>query len=243
MRSLNGKIALVTGASSGIGEATARRFSEEGARVFIVARRQEALEAVAASLGDGVEGIVADITVDEDLDRLFAIIKDKAGQLDIVVANAGMSEHATLEETTPEHIEAMFGLNSHAPLFTVQRALPFMLQGGSIVLVGSIATRLGTPGNGSYAASKATVRSYTRTWAKELAGRGIRVNTVTPGGTDTAMFAAASDDDRRKVTDNIPLARLGRPEELASAIWFLASDHSSYVTGTELVVDGGVTLA
>lgn len=243
MTSLNGKIALVTGASSGIGKATAKRLADEGARVFIVARRQDALETVAKSLGDNVEGVVADITVKADLDRLFAIIGEKAGRLDIVVANAGVSESATLEDTTPEHIERMFGLNSHAPLLTVQRALPLMSQGGSVVLVGSIATRLGTPGNGSYAASKATVRSYARTWAKELAGRGIRVNTLTPGGTDTAMFAAADEEDRKKVTDNIPLGRLGRPDELASAIWFLVSDHSSYITGSELVVDGGMTLA
>lgn len=243
MTSLNGKIALVTGASSGIGKATAKRLSDEGAQVFIVARRRDALEEVAASLDGDVESIVADITVKDDLDRLFAMIRGKAGRLDIVVANAGLSEHATLEETTPEHIERMFGLNSHSALLTVQGALPLMTQGGSIIVVGSIATRLGTPGNGSYAASKATIRSYTRTWANELAGRGIRVNTLTPGGTDTAMFASASEEDRRKLTDSIPLGRLGRPDELASAIWFLASDHSSYVTGAELVVDGGVTLA
>ncbi|MDH2067079.1 SDR family oxidoreductase [Pantoea sp. GD03673] len=241
MMKLSGKVALVTGGNSGIGLAVARRFAEEGARVFITARREAQLAEAVAAIGGQVEAIPADITRESDLARLFATLVARAGRLDILVNASGVSEPASLEETTGEHIDRAFNLNVRAMVLTVQHAVQLMGEGGSIVLVGSIAGEMANPGYGSYSASKAAVRSYARTWNSELAPRGIRVNTLSPGPTDTPMFDRASDEVRQTLSARIPAKRLGNPDEVAAAALFLASDESRYVGGTELVIDGGMT--
>lgn len=241
MLRLEGKTALVTGGSSGIGLAIARRFAQEGAQVFITGRRQAQLAEAVAAIGGNVEAIQGDVTRAADLDRLFETLGAKAGKLDILVTSSGTSEFATLDETTEEHVDAAFGLNVRGMVFTVQRAVRQMRDGGAIVLVGSIAGSIGNPGYGTYSATKAAVRSYARTWTIELAGRGIRVNTLSPGPTDTPMFDQASDEVRTTLTGMIPFKRMGRPDEVADAALFLASDESRYVGGAELVIDGGMT--
>ncbi|WP_442797239.1 SDR family NAD(P)-dependent oxidoreductase [Pantoea vagans] len=237
---LSGKVALVTGGNSGIGLAVARRFAEEGARVFITGRREAQLAEAVALTGGQVEAIQGDITRTDDLARLFKTLGTRAGRLDILVNSSGVSEPASLEETTEEHIDRAFNLNVRAMVLTVQHAVRMMGEGGSIVLVGSVAGAIANPGYGSYSASKAAVRSYARTWNSELAPRGIRVNTLSPGPTDTPMFDQASDEVRQMLTARIPAKRLGHPDEVAAAALFLASDESSYISGTELVIDGGM---
>lgn len=237
---LSGKVALVTGGNSGIGLAVARRFAEEGARVFITGRREAQLAEAVALIGGQVEAIQGDITRTDDLARLFKTLGTRAGRLDILVNSSGVSEPASLEETTEEHIDRAFNLNVRAMVLTVQHAVRMMGEGGSIVLVGSVAGAIANPGYGSYSASKAAVRSYARTWNSELAPRGIRVNTLSPGPTDTPMFDQASDEVRQMLTARIPAKRLGHPDEVAAAALFLASDESSYISGTELVIDGGM---
>lgn len=240
MMKLSGKVALVTGGNSGIGLAVARRFAEEGARVFITGRREAQLAEAVALIGGQAEAIQGDITRTDDLARLFDTLGTRAGRLDILVNSSGVSEPASLEETTEEHIDRAFNLNVRAMVLTVQHAVRLMGEGGSIVLVGSVAGAIANPGYGSYSASKAAVRSYARTWNSELAPRGIRVNTLSPGPTDTPMFDQASDEVRQTLTARIPAKRLGHPEEVAAAALFLASDESSYISGTELVIDGGM---
>jgi NAD(P)-dependent dehydrogenase (short-subunit alcohol dehydrogenase family) len=238
---LEGKTALVTGGNSGIGFAVADRFAREGAKVLIVARREAELAEAARQIGRGVEAIAADLSREDELARLFEGVRAKTDRLDIVVASAGLAEPSTLEATIPEHFAYTFALNVRAPLFVVQNALPLMTAGGSVVLIGSIAGFIGTPGYGTYGASKAALRAYSRTWTNELAASGIRVNTLSPGPTDTAMFAEASDAVRQALMAQIPLGRLGRAEEVAAAALFLASDESSYIAGSELVIDGGMS--
>jgi len=240
MSKLRGKTALVTGGSSGIGLAIARRFAAEGAKVFIAGRRQMQLDQALSQIGDGAEAVQADITTTADLDRLFTTLAQRAGRLDVLVTSSGVAEYATLDETTEAHIDRAFDLNVRAMVLTVQRATRLMTEGGSIVLVGSIAGTIANPGYATYSASKAAVRSYARTWTHELAGRGIRVNTLSPGPTDTPMFDGVSDDLRKTLTDRIPFRRLGQPDEIANAALFLASDDSSYVGGADLHVDGGM---
>jgi NAD(P)-dependent dehydrogenase (short-subunit alcohol dehydrogenase family) len=241
MLKLEGKTALVTGGGSGIGLAVAQRLAAEGARVFIIGRRQATLDDVVAAIGARAVAVQGDVTVDADLARLFATIAEEAGQLDILVTSSGVSEPGTIEDATGAHIDKIFDLNVRAMALTVQGALPLMGRGGAVVLVGSIAGNMGIAGYGTYAATKAAVRSYARSWTHELAPRGIRVNTVSPGPTDTPMFDGVTDDMRAAYTDRIPLKRLGRPEEVAAAVLFLASEEGSYVAGAELVVDGGMT--
>lgn len=240
MMKLSGKVALVTGGNSGIGLAVARRFAEEGARVFITGRREAQLAEAVALIGGQAEAIQGDITRTDDLARLFDTLGTRAGRLDILVNSSGVSEPASLEETTEEHIDRAFNLNVRAMVLTVQHAVRLMGEGGSIVLLGSVAGAIANPGYGSYSASKAAVRSYARTWNSELAPRGIRVNTLSPGPTNTPMFDRASDEMRQTLTARIPAKRLGHPEEVAAAALFLASDESSYISGTELVIDGGM---
>ena len=240
MSKLRGKTALVTGGSSGIGLAIARRFAAEGAKVFIAGRRQMQLDQALSQIGDGAEAVQADITTTADLDRLFTTLAQRAGRLDVLVTSSGVAEYATLDETTEAHIDRAFDLNVRAMVLTVQRATRLMTEGGSIVLVGSIAGTIANPGYATYSASKAAVRSYARTWTHELAGRGIRVNTLSPGPTDTPMFDGVGDDLRKTLTDRIPFRRLGQPDEIANAALFLASDDSSYVGGADLHVDGGM---
>lgn len=240
MMRLHDKIALVSGGNNGIGLAIAKRFAAEGAQVIIAGRRAAQLDAAAASIGSTVTAVTCDMTVPSDQDHLFDTIAARHGRLDVFVANAGMSEHGPLAEVTEAHFDRTFDLNVRATLFAAQRAALLMRPGSSIVLVGSIADSTGTPGRGVYSASKAAVRSFARTWTHELAERGIRVNTLSPGPIDTAMMEAVSAELRAYLTARIPLRRLGRPEEVAAAAAFLASDDSSYVAGAELCVDGGM---
>lgn len=241
MLKLEGKIALVTGGNSGIGLAVARRFAQEGARVFITGRREAQLAEAVTSIGGQVEAIAGDLTSTADLARLFETIHARAGRLDILVHSSGVSEAASLEETTEEHVDRAFGLNVRALVFTVQHAARLMGEGGAIVLLGSIAGGMAISGYGTYAATKAAVRSYGRTWSAELAPRGIRVNTLSPGPTDTPMFGQASDEVRQALSAQIPARRLGHPDEVAAAALYLASDDSTYVSGAELVIDGGMS--
>lgn len=240
MLKLEGKTALITGGGSGIGLAIAERFAAEGAQVFITGRRQTQLDLAVARIGPRAVAVQGDVTDAADLARLFDVV-GKAGKLDILVTSSGLSDYATLAETTEEHIDKTFDLNVRGMVLTVNGALPLMDTGAAIVLVGSIAGNTGNAGYGTYSATKAAVRSYARTWTHELAGRGIRVNTVSPGPTDTPMFNGVSDAVRTRFTSRIPLNRLGRPEEVAAAVLFLASEESSYVAGAELIVDGGMT--
>jgi len=237
---LEGKTALVTGGNSGIGLAIARRFAEEGARVFIAGRDQAKLDAAVAQIGARAEAIRADVTVSLELDALFDTLRTRAPLLDILVTSSGVSEHATLEDTTEAHVDKTFDLNVRAMVFTVQRAVRQMGAGGAIVLVGSIAGSISNPGYATYSASKAAVRSYARSWSGELAGRGIRVNTLSPGATDTPMFDQVSDEYRQAIETRIPFKRMAQPDEIADAALFLASADSRYVGGAELVVDGGM---
>jgi NAD(P)-dependent dehydrogenase (short-subunit alcohol dehydrogenase family) len=245
MARLAGKVAVITGGSSGIGLATAQRFVHEGAHVFIVGRRQSELDKAKALIGDGVSTLVGDVTVSADLDRLFATVLQEGG-LDILVAGSGRVEPEELGKITEENFDATFDLNARATLFTVQKALPLMRTGGSVILIGSVADSLGVPGNSTYSATKAALRSYVRTWTREFTDRGIRFNTLSPGPVDTPMIDAAADSVeaadalRAQFVAAIPLNRMGRPEEIAAAALFLASDDSSFVAGAELSVDGGM---
>ena len=238
---LNEKNALITGGGSGIGLAIAKRFVEEGARVFLVGRRQTELEKAVTLLGAKARAVQGDLTVAEDVERVFETIKREAGRLDIVVANSGRGGSSPLEGITEEHFDTIFDLNARATVFTVQKALPLMTAGGSIILVGSVAGSVGFPGSTAYSASKAAIRSFARTWTSEVAPRGIRVNTISPGPIETGMMDGAPDEMKQFFISRIPLGRLGKPEEVAAATLFLASDQSSFISGSELVVDGGMT--
>ncbi len=246
MSRLAGKIAVVTGGNSGIGLATAKRFVEEGAYVFITGRRQPELDKAVKEIGRNVRAVQGDVTRIEDLDRLFAIVAEEKGHLDVLVANSGMIEQKALGDVTQDHYERTFDVNARGPLFTVQKAVPLMKKGGSIILVGSIAAYMGFPAHGTYSATKAAVRSYARTWTAEFKGNGIRVNTLSPGPIDTPIMdsQAATKEEadavRAHFASVIPFGRLGRPEEVANAALFLASDESSFVAGIDLSVDGGM---
>lgn len=246
MAKLDGKVAVITGGSSGIGLATAKRFVEEGAYVFITGRRQAELDKAKALIGRNVSGVRGDAASLEDLDALYRTVKDSKGRVDILFANAGLVEHQTIDVVTPEHFDKTFNINVRGLLFAVQKALPLMKHGGSIVLNASIVAVKGLPAHGVYAATKAAVRSFARTWTMELKDRGIRVNTLSPGATDTPIIDGqfTSKDQADKARANFaaatPMGRIGRPEELAAAALFLASDESSFITGIDLQVDGGL---
>ena len=243
---LSGKIALITGGSSGLGLATARRFIREGAYVFITGRRQAELDAAVQELGTNVTAIRGDISTLAELDRLFALIKEQKGQLDILFANAGLGEFAPLGQITEAHFDKTFGINVKGTLFTVQKALPLMPDGAAIVVNGSMVSIKGLPAFGVYAASKAALRSFARTWAVDLKDRKIRVNVISPGTVVTPAYKSElglSDEQIKEFTAQAaavtPLGRAGTPDEIAKAVVFLASDDSSYITGIELFVDGG----
>ena len=246
MSKLQGKIAVVTGGNSGIGLATAKRFVEEGAYVFITGRRQAELDKAVKEIGRNVTAVQGDVTNLDDLDRLYATVKETKGVIDVLVANAGFVELKTIDQISPAHFDKTFDINTKGLLFTVQKALPLMHQGGSIILVSSIANSKAMPSYTAYSASKAAIRSFARTWTLELKDRGIRVNTLSPGPVDTPIIdlqfptKAETDKLRETFAQAIPLGRLGRPEELASAALFLASDDSSFVAGIDLPVDGGM---
>jgi NAD(P)-dependent dehydrogenase (short-subunit alcohol dehydrogenase family) len=245
MGKLDGKIALVTGANSGIGLATAKRFVNEGAYVFITGRRDAELDAAEKAIGKNVAGVQGDVSNLGDLDRLFARIKQDKGRLDVLFANAGSAKYAPLGTITEEFYESIFNVNIKGVLFSVQKALPLMPDGASIVLNASVVGSKGLPSNSVYAATKAAVRSFARTWTTDLKSRRIRVNAVSPGPIDTPglrelMGSNEEGQQRLKmISGNVPLGRLGTPDEIAKAVVFLASDDSSYVTGIELFVDGG----
>jgi NAD(P)-dependent dehydrogenase (short-subunit alcohol dehydrogenase family) len=246
MSKLNGKVAVITGGTSGIGLATAKKFAEEGAHVFVTGRRQSELDKAKALIGKNVTTVRGDASRLEDLDQLYRVVKESKGILDIVFANAGFVEHQTIDVVTPEHFDKTFNINVRGLLFTVQKALPLMKNGGSIILTSSIVGVKGLPAHGVYGASKAAVRSFARTWTAELKNRGIRVNTLSPGATDTPIidgqFATQDQADAAKASfaAATPMGRLGRPEELAAAALFLAADDSSFITGIDLQVDGGL---
>ena len=245
MDKLEGKIALITGGNSGIGLATAKRFVNEGAYVFITGRRDPELAAAVKEIGRNVTGVQGDVSNLGDLDRLFAQIKREKGKLDIVFANAGVARFAALGTITEDLYDSIFDINVKGLLFTVQKALPLLPDGASIILNASIVASKGLPANSVYSATKAAIRSFARTWTTDLKDRRIRVNAVSPGSIDTpglSNLLASSETGQQRmkmISDAVPLGRLGKPDEIARAVVFLASDDSSYVTGTELFVDGG----
>jgi NAD(P)-dependent dehydrogenase (short-subunit alcohol dehydrogenase family) len=244
MAKLTGKIALVTGGATGIGFASAQLFAEEGARVFITGRRQAELDAAAAAIGNNVTAIQCDVSKLAELDRLYARISDEAGYLDVVFANAGGGEFARLGEISEEHFDATFATNVKGTLFTVQKALPLMQQGGSIVVTSSTTGTTGTENFSVYSGSKAAVRNFVRSWILDLKGSGIRVNVLSPGATETpGLKGLVPSEHQQGLLDQlgatIPLGRVGQPREVAQAALFLASDDSSFVNGIELFADGG----
>jgi NAD(P)-dependent dehydrogenase (short-subunit alcohol dehydrogenase family) len=245
MAKLDGKIALVTGGNSGIGLATAKRLVAEGAYVFITGRREAELSAAVKEIGRNVTGVQGDVSNLADLDRLFARIKQEKGRLDVVFANAGIAKYGALGKITEELYDSIFDINVKGVLFTVQKALPLLPDGASIILNASIVGSKGFASNSVYSATKAAVRSFARTWTTDLKDRRIRVNVVSPGFTDTpglGELLASSDTGQQRlkmVSAVVPAGRMGTPDEIAKAVVFLASDDSSYITGTELFVDGG----
>jgi NAD(P)-dependent dehydrogenase (short-subunit alcohol dehydrogenase family) len=239
MGKLDGKVAVITGGTTGIGLATAKRFVAEGAFVFVVGRRQAELDAAVKALGDKSFGLRGDVASLRDLDRLYEAVKASKRRIDIVFANAGVLEKASLESTTEEHFVRLMDTNVKGALFTVPKALPFLNDGGSIILTGSVAGSKGTAGQGVYGATKASLRSLVRTWAAELKDRRIRANVVSPGPIETAPVMEQPPEVLARMVSTIPLGRMGQPDEVARAVLFLASSDSSFVTGIELFVDGG----
>jgi NAD(P)-dependent dehydrogenase (short-subunit alcohol dehydrogenase family) len=241
MGKLDGKAALVTGGHGGIGLATARHFVTEGAYVFITCRRKPELAAAEKEIGRNMTAVQADPANLGDLDRLFGQIKREKGKLDIVFANAGTAPRAPLGEITEEHYDSLFRANVKGPLFTVQKALPLLPDGASIILNASIVATKGLPWWSVYSATKAAVRSFARTWKTDLKARRIRVNAVSPGPIETPLLdkAGVTREQIDEFVDVVPMGRVGTPDEVAKAAVFLASNDSSYITGTELFVDGG----
>jgi NAD(P)-dependent dehydrogenase (short-subunit alcohol dehydrogenase family) len=245
MKNLEGKVAVVTGGNSGIGLATAKRFVEDGAYVFITGRRQAELDAAVKKIGKNVTGVQGDVAKMEDLDRLFATVKKVKGHIDILFANAGLGEFAVLGEITEEHFDRTFDANVKGVVFSVQKALPLLKDGASIILNSSIAGSKGIPAFSIYNATKAAVRSFARTWTSDLKGRKIRVNAISPGPITTPGFSGLGKNEqeneanRQALIAMTPMGRFGDPSEVASVAAFLASDDSSFITGTELFVDGG----
>ena len=247
MKKLEGQVAVITGGSSGIGLAIAKRFVEEGAYVFITGRRQAELNKARQLIGKNVTAVQGDVAKLEDLDHLYDVVKKEKESLNIVIANAGFVEICPIEKITPEHYDKTFNINTRGALFTVQKALPLLKDGGKIVFVSSGIHLKGIPFYATYAATKAALRSFTRTLAAELKNRKIRVNNLSPGPVDTPIidgqYKTKEEADRAKedFINLTPLARLGKPEEIASAALFLCSDDSSFSTGMDLVADGGIT--
>ncbi len=246
MGQLTGKVAVVTGGTTGIGLATAKRFAAEGAQVYVTGRRKPELDTAVQDIGSGAVGIQGDISQLADLDRLYETLSRSGRGIDVLFANAGGGEFATLKEATPEHFDTTFGINVRGLFFTVQKALPLLNEGASVILTGSTAASTGEEAFGVYSATKAAVRSFARTWANELRGRRIRVNVITPGPIDTPGVSGLAPDTeqagqlKENLAAQVPLGRMGRPDEIASSVLFLASDQSSFTTGAELYVDGGM---
>ena len=240
MNKLAGKVAVITGATSGLALATAKLFVEEGAYVFITGRRQEQLDAAVREIGRNVTGVKGDAGNLADLDRLFAMVQATKGQIDVLYASAGVADfNVPLGSVTEANFDRIFDVNVRGTLFTVQKALPLMRDGGSILMTGSIASVKGFAGMSVYNASKAAIRSFARTWTVELKSRKIRVNVLSPGTIDTAALVGLPQAVKDEFVSIIPMGRIGEPQEIATAALFLASDDSSFVTGIELFVDGG----
>jgi NAD(P)-dependent dehydrogenase (short-subunit alcohol dehydrogenase family) len=240
-KKLDGKVAVITGGSAGIGLGTAKRFAAEGARLYITGRRQSELDKAVAEIGPAATAIRADASRLADIDRVYDIVKTQAGRIDVLFANAGFYEFGKFGEITEEHFDNTFNTNVRGLLFLVQKALPLLRSGSSVILNGSIASLKGIPSFSVYDATKAAVRSFARGWIVDLKGRGIRINVLSPGHTDTPGLATLlSDEQKQGIVTTIPLERLGTADDLARAAVFLASDDSAYVNGVELFVDGGV---
>jgi NAD(P)-dependent dehydrogenase (short-subunit alcohol dehydrogenase family) len=246
MLPMDGKTALVTGASSGIGQAIAKRFADDGARVYITGRRKDALEAAAEEIGPHAVAVPCDVSRSSDVDRVMELVREDGRRLDVVVANAGLGDGARLADVAEEQFDLVFGVNAKGSLWTVQKSLPLLTENASVILLGSTTLHQGVEGMGLYAASKAAVRSMGRTWAAELAPRGVRVNVITPGPTATPAIARLAElnglpteDFHSVLASQLPLGRMGRPEEIAALAAFLAGEQSSFVTGAEYVADGG----
>jgi NAD(P)-dependent dehydrogenase (short-subunit alcohol dehydrogenase family) len=243
---LEGKIAVITGGTSGIGLATAKRFVSEGAYVFITGRRQNELDAALSEIGKNVTSIQGDVSNLADLDKLYNTVKEQKGHIDILFANAGIGEFAPLGEISEEHFDKIFGINVKGLLFTVQKALPLFQDGSSIILNASIAASKGIEAFSVYNATKAAVRSFARTWTVDLRHRKIRVNAISPGLIDTPIFSNVFQNEeqidqfKKNIVNTVPMERMGRPDEVARVVSFLASDESSYITGIDLSVDGGM---
>lgn len=246
MARLDGKVAVVTGGNSGIGLATARRFQEEGARVAISGRSRKTLDEAVKTIGNGVLAVQADVSKLADVDKLYAEVSQKLGKIDVLFVNAGVVKFVPLADTSESAFDEQFDINIKGAYFTIQKALPFLNDGASIILNTSVAGSKGTPGTTAYAATKAALRSLARTAAAELVGRGIRVNTVAPGPIVTPIFdrtglpKEARDEFAKEIMAMVPMKRFGQPEEVAGAVAFLASQDASYITGVELNVDGGL---
>jgi NAD(P)-dependent dehydrogenase (short-subunit alcohol dehydrogenase family) len=238
-KKLEGKTAVITGGTEGIGLATANLFVKEGAYVFITGRRQKELDEAIKAIGTNISGVQGDIAQLADLDRLYETVSNSKRRIDIVFANAGVAEFVPFGAVTEEHFDKLFNINVRGTLFTVQKALPLMNNGGAIILNGSVASVKGTAAFGIYAASKAAIRSFVRTWTTDLKDRRIRSNVVSPGPINTPLASRQSADVIARIVSTIPMGRMGEPEEVAKAALFLASDDSSFVTGIELFVDGG----
>ena len=243
---LEGKIAVITGGNSGIGLAAAKRLVTEGAYVFITGRRQKELDLAVSEIGKNVMGIQSDVSNLADIDRIYTTVKDQKGSLDILFANAGIAQFAPLEEISEEHFDKIFGINVKGLLFTVQKLLPIFQEGGSIILNASIGSSKGVEKTSVYSATKAAVRSFARTWTVDLRHRKIRVNAISPGPIDTPIFSnlmqneEQSEQFKKNIVNTVPMGRMGTPDEIAKVVSFLASDDSSYITGIELFVDGGL---
>jgi len=240
MGKLEGKVAVITGATSGMALATAKLFVAEGAYVFITGRRQQQLDAAVKAIGRNVTGVQGDAGNLADLDRLYDTVRREKGRIDVLFASAGVGEFAPIGEVTEAQFDQTFGVNVRGTLFTVQKALPLFTDGGSIIMNGSIASSKGFPAFGVYSASKAAVRSFARSWTVDLKARKIRVNVLSPGTIETAIFDGIPKEAKDMFVSLIPRGTIGQPEEIATAALFLASSDSSFVTGIELFVDGGV---
>ncbi len=246
MKRLEGKVAVVTGGNSGIGLATAQRLQQEGARVAIAGRSKKTLDEAVKTIGNGVLAVQADVAKLGDVDKLFAEVSKKLGKIDVLFVNAGVAKFAPLADTPESVYDEQFDINAKGAYFTIQKAIPFLNDGASIILNTSVVDSLGSPNTSAYAATKAALRSFARTAAAELVGRGIRVNTVAPGPIVTPIFGRtglpqeAIDDFAKGVLTKVPMKRFGQPEEVAGAVAFLASQDASYITGVEINVDGGM---
>jgi NAD(P)-dependent dehydrogenase (short-subunit alcohol dehydrogenase family) len=239
MGKLQGKVAVITGGTEGIGLATAQLFVQEGAYVFITGRRQKELDEAVTAIGSNATGVQGDVAKPADLDRLYQTVSKVKGRIDIIFANAGFGEFVPLPNVSEEHFDKLFNINVKGALFTVQKGLALLNDGGSIILTGSVASVKGTAAFGVYAASKAAIRSFVRTWTADLKDRRIRSNVVSPGPIRTPLTIRQSPDVIARIVSTVPMGRMGEPDEVAKAALYLASDDSSFVTGVELFVDGG----